>query len=92
MEGGKFRARECFRMTSVGCTTEPQANAVLALQQGDLTSFTDILNTADVEAAAGEASHWINRPVGEAARSLVEQVVTAGRLDFLEVLVLAGAR
>ena len=111
--GAKFQRRElkeCIRMTSVSCTSEPQvklpfiilqncltscffqANAALALEQGDLTSFTDLINTKDVESGSREARHWINSSTGEARGSLVEMAINRGRTDFLDVLLRAGAR
>ena len=70
----------------------PQANAALALEQGDLTTFTDLVNTKDVESGSREAHHWINAPTGEARGSLVELAIEKGRADFLDVLLRAGAR
>ena len=111
--GAKFQRRElkeCIRMTSVSCTSEPQvrislllaffkfnylvfqANAALALEQGDLTTFTDLVNTKDVESGSREARHWINSSTGEARGSLVELAINKGRTDFLDVLLRAGAR
>ena len=109
--GAKFQRRElkeCIRMTSVSCTSEPQvklpfiilqncfsffqANAALALEQGDLTTFTDLINTKDVESGSREARHWINSSIGEARGSLVEMAINRGRTDFLDVLLRAGAR
>ena len=70
----------------------PQANAALALEQGDLTTFTDLVNTKDVESGSREAHHWINASTGEARGSLVELAIEKGRADFLDVLLRAGAR
>ena len=70
----------------------PQANAALALEQGDLTTFTDLVNTKDVESGSREAHHWINASTGEARGSLVELAIEKGRVDFLDVLLRAGAR
>ena len=103
--------KECIRMTSVSCTSEPQvgpiiiivvlidssssyfqANAALALELGDLTTFTDLINTKDVESGSREAHHWINSATGEARGSLVEMAINKGRTDFLDVLLRAGAR
>ena len=69
-----------------------QANAALALEQGDLTTFTDLINTKDVESGSREARHWINSSTGEARGSLVEMAINRGRTDFLDVLLRAGAR
>lgn len=73
-------------------TVFPQANAMFALQQGDLTSFTDILNNVDVEVGASEARHWINSSTGEEGVGLLEMAVSAGKEKFVEVLLQAGAR
>ena len=107
----KRELKECIRMTSVSCTSEPQvgpiiiivvlinssssyfqANAALALELGDLTTFTDLINTKDVESGSKEAHHWINSATGEARGSLVEMAINKGRTDFLDVLLRAGAR
>ena len=107
----KRELKECIRMTSVSCTSEPQvgpiiiivvlinssssyfqANAALALELGDLTTFTDLINTKDVESGSKEARHWINSATGEARGSLVEMAINKGRTDFLDVLLRAGAR
>ena len=69
-----------------------QAHAAVALEQGDLTAFTDILNTKDVEAGAKEASHWINSSTGEAGTSLLEAAINSGSTEFVDVLIRAGAR
>ena len=107
MEAGprKFNVRECFRMTSVGCTSEPQVripdvpqhcvpqvHALVSLQQDDLTAFTDILNTADVEMLAGQTKHWVNAPTSETGAGLLELAISEGKVDFVEVLIKAGAR
>ena len=62
------------------------------MEQGDLTTFTDLINTKDVESGSREARHWINSSTGEARGSLVELAVNKGRTDFLDVLLRAGAR
>ena len=64
----------------------------MALEQGDLTTFTDLVNTKDVESGSREAHHWINASTGEARGSLVELAIEKGRVDFLDVLLRAGAR
>ena len=40
------------------------------MELGDLTTFTDLINTKDVESGSREARHWINSPTGEARGSL----------------------
>ena len=62
------------------------------MELGDLTTFTDLINTKDVESGSREARHWINSDTGEARGSLVEMAINKGRTDFLDVLLRAGAR
>ena len=58
----KFDKAECLRMTSVTCAADPQLSALGLLRADDLRAFTDLLNTADVEAGAASRGHWLNRP------------------------------
>ena len=63
------------------------------MELGDLTTFTDLINTKDVESGSREAHHWINSATGETSRgSLMELAINKGRTDFLDVLLRAGAR
>jgi len=90
--GRKFEAKECVRMTSVGCTSEPLANALVFLNNNDLRGFTDIINTVDVESNAGNADHWINQPTDDAGTTLLEHAILQKKTKFVEQLVKAGAR
>eukprot|EP00092_Neocalanus_flemingeri_P011811 GFUD01012735.1.p1 GENE.GFUD01012735.1~~GFUD01012735.1.p1 ORF type:complete len:1017 (-),score=227.49 GFUD01012735.1:262-3312(-) len=93
MENGKkFEVKECVRMTSVGCISEPQANALIFLKNNDLRSFTDIINTDDVESNAINADHWINQPADDAGASLIEIAILLQKAKFVEQLVKVGAR
>eukprot|EP00090_Calanus_glacialis_P031314 TRINITY_DN5156_c0_g1_i2.p1 TRINITY_DN5156_c0_g1~~TRINITY_DN5156_c0_g1_i2.p1 ORF type:complete len:1017 (+),score=254.13 TRINITY_DN5156_c0_g1_i2:291-3341(+) len=90
--GKKFEVKECVRMTSVGCASEPQANALIFLKSNDLRSFTDIINNADVESNAVNADHWINQPADDAGATLLESAILLQKTKFVEQLVKAGAR
>jgi len=93
MENGKkFEVKECVRMTSVGCISEPLANASIFLKNNDLRGFTDIINNADVESNAGKAEHWINQPTDDAGTTLLESSILLQKTRFVEQLVKAGAR
>jgi len=93
MENGKkFEVKECVRMTSVGCISEPQANALIFLKNDDLRSFTDIINTDDVESNSIKADHWINQPTDDAGATLLEIAILLQKTRFVEQLIKAGAR
>jgi len=93
MEGGKkFEPKECVRMTSVSCISEPLANALVFLNNNDLRGFTDIINNVDVESNAGKANHWINQPTDDGGASLLEIAILQKKTKFVEHLVKAGAR
>jgi len=91
-KGKKFEVKECIRMTSVGCMTEPQANALFFLKNDDLRSFTDIINNIEVEANSGKRDHWINQPTDDAGATLLEIAIILEKKKFVETLVYAGAR
>jgi len=91
--GTKFNVMEYVRTTSIGCVQEPQANALIFLKNGDLRSFTDIINSSDVEAGASNEMHWINLPVeGDSEEStLLEAAVRMKKYPFVKNLVRVGA-
>ena len=66
-----------------------QEQALFLMRTGDLRGFTDLLNTAEVE--AGGAAHWLNQPA-EGGASLLELAAREGRFQAAEVLVEVGAR
>merc|ERR1719270_570549 len=53
-------ASKMMRTTSISCTGEPQRLAVEALKDGDMQTFTDILNTEAVEAGKEDPNFWVN--------------------------------
>ena len=53
-------ASKMMRTTSISCTGEPQKLAVEALKDGDMQTFTDVLNTEAVEAGKEDPDFWVN--------------------------------
>ena len=92
MTTGKFDKAEYLRLASLSCVSRPQDAALSFLQSDDLRGFTDLLNTEDTEAAAGQVQHWLNLPAEESGAPLIEIAVRLGRRKFLECLVKVGAR
>ena len=58
----------------------------------DLCSFTNIINSEDVEANAIETDHWINQPVDDEGSNLIEVAIKTRKTKFLQNLINAGAR
>jgi len=91
----KFDVMEYMRTTSIGCVKEPQANALIFLKNGDLRSFTDIINSSDVEDGAASEDHWINQPVDGASEieegNLLDVAVRMKKYQFVKNLVAVGA-
>ena len=86
----KFSLREWARAASVGCSGQPEASALAALQAGDLTAFSDALGERDGELGA---TVWLNKGWGPGQTPLLETaVLTPDRARYVEVLVAAGAR
>jgi len=93
MENGtKFEVKECIRLTSIVCTSEAQAHALTFLKTNDLRSFTDIINSEDVEANAVDSEHWINQPADDEGSNLIEIALKSKKPKFVQNLVNAGAR
>jgi len=84
--------KECVRLTSIGCTSEAQAHAAVFLKANDLRSFTDIINSADVEANAIDKDHWINQPADDEGSNLLEIAIKSKKTKFVQNLINAGAR
>jgi len=91
--GRKFDVMEYVRTTSIGCVQEPQANALIFLKNEDLRSFTDIINSSDVEAGASIEGHWINQSVdGDSEEgTLLDIAVRLKKHPFVKNLVRVGA-
>lgn len=62
------------------------------MRTNDLRSFTDLINTKDVEDNCDSSEHWINLPVSEEGATLLEIAVKDRMKSFLDVLVRSGAR
>merc|ERR1711892_184754 len=93
MENGKkFDVKECVRLTSIGCTSEAQAHALVFLKTNDLRSFTDIINSANVEANAIDKDHWVNLPADDEGSNLMEIAIKTRKIKFVQNLINAGAR
>jgi len=88
---GKFQVMDFLRSTSVSCVPDQQESALNFLKSGDIRSFTDIINTAEVEAGGQEEQHWVNQPVEAGGGSLLEEAVRVGHHAAVAVLVRAGA-
>ena len=92
MTSHKFDKAEYLRLASLSCVTRPQEAALTFLKTDDLRSFTDLLNTEDTEAAAGQVQHWLNLPAEDSGAPLIEIAARLGRRKFLECLLTVGAR
>lgn len=53
-------ATKFMRTTSIACAGEPQRLAVEALKDGDLQSFTDLINCKEVEDQFNNPHFWVN--------------------------------
>lgn len=77
------------------CMGEPQANALQCLKNQELTVFADLVNEADLEGGHEKPlppNHWINQPLEEEAdKSLLMLALEKNLLDFVDVLLKAGA-
>eukprot|EP00092_Neocalanus_flemingeri_P034714 GFUD01037775.1.p1 GENE.GFUD01037775.1~~GFUD01037775.1.p1 ORF type:complete len:1056 (+),score=250.31 GFUD01037775.1:1102-4269(+) len=53
-------ASKFMRTTSIACAAEPQKLAVEALKDGDIQTFTDLINNKEVEDQLDNPHFWVN--------------------------------
>jgi len=85
-------ATKFMRTTSIACAGEPQKLAVEALKDGDIQTFTDLINSKEIEDQLDNPSFWVNSGRKEEdGLNLAELAVQYEYREALSTLVRLGA-
>jgi len=85
-------ATKFMRTTSIACAGEPQKLAVEALKDGDIQTFTDVINSREIEDQLDNPNFWVNSGRKEEdGLNLAELAVQYDYKEALSTLVRLGA-
>lgn len=85
-------ASKFMRTTSIACVGEPQKLAVEALKDGDIRTFTDLINSKEVEDQLDNPHYWVNSGGKEEdGFNLAELAIHYENREALSTLVRLGA-